>query len=63
MNHEIYYYKGPFDLEKYINDIKTAKDNTVKDEYDINMYSLLWSFCSLYGWRPRNSGYTAEFQL
>ena len=27
------------------------------------MYSRLRSFCSLYGWRPRNSGYTAEFQL
>ena len=39
------------------------KSNTVKDEYDIGMYSRLRSFCSLYGWRPRNSGYTAEFQL
>ena len=32
-------------------------------ECDIGMYSRLRSFCSLYGWRPRNSGYTAEFQL
>ena len=37
--------------------------NTVKDEYDIGMYSRLRSFFSLYGWRPWNSGYTAEFQL
>ena len=36
---------------------------TVKDECDIGMYSRLRSFCTLYGWRPRNSGYTAEFQL
>ena len=48
--------------ETYLN-LRNHCENTVKDEYDIGMYSRLRSFCSLYGWRPRNSGYTAEFQL
>ena len=50
-------------LEFIMQLIASENKCTVKDECDIGMYSRLRSFCSLYGWRPRNFGYTVEFQL